>query len=200
MMNEVLAFNRWPTTHIKVEDPGLERYITTKPVFVPKTGARYAGYRFYKSKVFIIERLLNKMMIPGHKGKKHKISSGHCSGKATTLYKIMEKALEIVERKTKKNPIEVFVKAIENAATREEIITIEYGGARYPKAVESSPQRRIDLVLRLMVQGAYEKTFSSKRKIQDCIADEIINAFMLSPNSLAITKKLETERQADSSR
>jgi len=196
----VLAFNRWETEHIKVVDPGLQRYISVKPILVPKTGARYAGSRFYKSKVFIVERLINKLMIPGHKGKKHKRSSGSCTGKASTIYNLVLRTLDIVEKKLKKNPIEVFVKAIENSAPREEIITIEYGGARYPKAVESAPQRRIDISIRMMIQGAFDKTFSSKRKAEDCLADEIINAYNMSPNSLAITKKLETERQADSSR
>jgi small subunit ribosomal protein S7 len=196
----IKAFGRWETSGIAVQDPGLARYITLSPTYVPKTGARYAGNKFYKSKVFIAERLINKLMIPGHKAKKHKISSGHCTGKAMTNYRLVEKTFHIIENRLKKNPIEVFVKALENAATREEIITIEYGGARYPKAVECSPQRRIDLVLRWMIQGAYQKTFSSKRKEEDCLAEEIIAAYQLSPTSNAIAKKLELERQADSSR
>ena len=92
------------------------------------------------------------------------------------------------------------MKAIENAAQREEILTIEYGGARYPKAVDCAPQRRIDLALRNMTQGAYLKSFNSKRSIVDALADEIIAASELSQNSNAISKKLDTERQADSAR
>ena len=90
--------------------------------------------------------------------------------------------------------------ALENAAQREEIITIEYGGARYPKAVECSPQRRIDIALRQMTQGAYQKSFNSKKSIENCLAEEIINAYRLSSASNAIAKKFEVERQADSSR
>ena len=69
----------------------------------------------------------------------------------------------INEKQTKENPIKIFAKALENAAQREEIITIEYGGARYPKAVECAPQRRVDLALRYMTQGAYQKSFNSKK-------------------------------------
>lgn len=196
----IKAFGRWDTSGIKVQDPGLIRYISVLPVFVPKTGARYAGNKFYKSKVFIAERLINKLMIPGHKAKKHKISSGHCTGKAATNYRTVERTFTLIENRLKKNPIEVFVKAVENAATREEIITIEYGGARYPKAVECAPQRRVDLVLRWMIQGAYQKTFSSKKSEEECLADEITAAYQMSQNSNAISKKLELERQADSSR
>ncbi len=199
-MTKVLTFNKWDVEGISVSDPGLVPYITLKPTFVPKTGARYAGNRFHKSKVFIVERLINKLMVTGHKSKKHIISSGHNTGKASKSYDLVQKTFEIVEKKTKKNPVEVLVKAIENAAPREEIVTIEYGGARYPKAVECAPQRRVDLVLKLMTQGARQKSFNSKKSIEIALADEIVNAFNKAPNSLAISKKLELERQADSSR
>jgi small subunit ribosomal protein S7 len=199
-MTQVTAFNLWSTEGVKVADQGLQGYICLEPKFVPKTGARYAGNKFHKSRVFVVERLINKMMIPGHKGKKHHRTSYHCTGKAQLAYKIVEQAFKIVEQQTKKNPVEVFVKALENAAQREEIVTIEYGGARYPKAVECSPQRRIDLALRHMTQGAYLKSFNSKKSIVSALADEIVNGFYCSPNSNAIQKKHEIERQADSSR
>lgn len=196
----IKAFNRWDTSGIKVQDRGLQGYITVEPKIVPKTGARYVGNRFHKSKIFIAERLINKVMVPGHKSKKHFRSSYHITGKATNAYKIVESALEKIEGRLKENPVAVLVKAIENAAPREEIITIEYGGARYPKAVESAPQRRIDIVLRFFTQGAYQKSFNTKKAIEDTLAEEIINAYNLSSTSLAISKKLEVERQADASR
>lgn len=200
MAAEIKVFNKWSTEGIKVEDPGLVNYITLSPRIVPKTGARYAKNRFHKSKIFIIERLINKLMIPGHKTKKHFKTSYHITGKANKAASIVENVLASIEKQTKQNPIKVFVKALENAAQREEIITIEYGGARYPKAVECTPQRRIDLALRNMTQGAYHRSFNSKKSIQDTLAEEIINAYQLSNASNAISKKLEVERQADASR
>jgi len=199
-MSDIKAFNRWSLDGIKVDDLGLQPYITLKPRIVPRTGARYAGNRFYKSRIFIVERLINKLMIPGHKGKKHYKTSGHITGKAQTAYDIVEEAFKQIEKATKENPIKVFVKALENAAQREEIITIEYGGARYPKAVECAPQRRIDLALKNMAQGAYHRSFNSKKSIESCLTDEIINAYNLSQASNAIARKFEVERQADSSR
>src|SRR3989338_293209 len=199
-MSQILAFNRWGTEGIKVDDPGLKPYITITPRIVPKTGARYAGNRFHKSKIFIVERLINKIMIPGHKSKKHFKTSYHATGKANTAFSIVENVFSLIEKQTKENPIKVFVKALENASQREEIITLEYGGARYPKSVECTPQRRVDLALRNMTQGAYHKSFNSKKSIVACLADEIINAYKLSSESHAISKKLEVERQADASR
>lgn len=197
--NQIKVFNRW-SCDVEVQDEGLKKYLSVKPVIVPKTGARYAGSRFHKSKINIVERLINRLMIPGHKAKKHKFTSGHCTGKANTAYDLVYEAFEIIEKKTKKNPVEVLVRAVENGAPREEIITIEYGGARYPKPVECAPQRRIDTTLRLMTQGAYHKAFGSKKASAQALADEIILASQASNQSVAVSKKLETERQADSSR
>lgn len=199
-MVEILAFNRWPVTGIVIKDLGLQNYINLTPKIVPKTGAKHIGTRFHKSKNFIVERLINKVMNPGHKSKEHYKTSYHITGKGATAYKIVEKAFEIIEKKTNENPIKVFVEGLVNAAPREEIITIEYGGARYPKAVESAPQRRIDVVLRLFTQLSYHKSFNSKKPIEECLAEEIINAYKNSQNSGAIAKKLEMERQADASR
>ena len=199
-MSDIKLFNRWDTSAIKVVDPGLQDYINVKPIIIPRTGGRNVGTQFWKSKNNIVERLINKVMIPGHKGKKHKITSGHCGGKGTTAYAIVEKTFSLVERKTNKNPVEVFVKALENAAPREEITTIEYGGARYPKAVECAPQRRVDFALRLMVQGAYAASFGKKKAIEEALSEEIVKAYNMDQASTALSKKLELERQADASR
>jgi len=199
-MTDIKAFNKWSTKEIIVEDAGLKDYITIQARIVPRSGGKNVGVRFNKSKTFIVERLMNKIMTSGHKGKKHFKSSGHITGKAQNAYDIVEKAFEIIEQRTKQNPIAVFVKALENACPREEIVTIEYGGARYPKAVECAPQRRIDIALRVMVQGSYHSAFNKKKSMVNTLVDEIMAAYGSSQNSNAIAKKLELERQADASR
>jgi len=197
---ELKLFNRWESKGIIVVDPGLKRYINVSEILVPRTGGKLAGVRFGKSRYHIVERLINRLMIPGHKGKKHKYSSGYCTGKAITTYSIVERCFELIEKETKQNPIQVFVKAIENAAPREEVTAIEYGGARYSQAVECAPQRRIDLVLRLMTQTAYAKCFGKKVSIVRTLANEIMAAARGDNSSTTVSKKLELERQADSSR
>ena len=199
-MSELKFFNRWTTESVSVSDPGLQKYLALDPKIVPKTGARYAGNRFHKSYTFIVERLVSKMMTSGHKGKKHFMSSGHNTGKKTKILKVVEAALAKAEAKLKQNPLAILVKAVENAAPREEVIAIEYGGARYPKAVDVAPQRRIDLALRYMTQGAYTKCFNKKMKIADALAEEIVNAYSLSLKSNAVAKKRDLERQAASSK
>ena len=198
----IKLFDKWDISNIKVKEAALEPYINLTPVLVPRSGGRAAqGQRIWIQKNNIVERLMNKLMVPGHRGKKHKISSGHCSGKASTTYRLVKECFEIIEKETNQNPVEVFVRALENAAPREEVASIEYGGARYSKAVEMSPQRRVDLTLRLMVQGSYQKSFNSKKKMSKALAEEIIAAYRLEiQGSASLSKKLELERQADSSR
>lgn len=200
MADQIKLFNRWPTENIEINDISLKPYINISPILIPRTQGRSGINRLWTQPAPIVERLMNKMMVPGHRGKKHKITSGHNTGKSTMIYKIVEKTLMIIEQQTKKNPVEVVVRAIENAAPREEITTIEYGGARYPQAVDMAPLRRIDIALRYMAQGSYQKSFNSKTKIEKVLADEIISAYNNDQKSAAISKKLELERQADASR
>jgi small subunit ribosomal protein S7 len=194
-------FNLWEVENIKVKEKALQPYIFISPLLVPRSGGRAAaGQRIWIQKNSIVERLMNRLMVPGHRGKKHKLTSGHCTGKSNRVYKIVKEVFQIIENETKQNPIQVFVSALENAAPREEVTSIEYGGARYSKAVDMSPLRRVDLVLRWMVQGSYAKSFNSKKSISKALSEEILNAYKLDQASNAISKKLEAERQSDSSR
>ncbi|MBI2145005.1 30S ribosomal protein S7 [Candidatus Woesearchaeota archaeon] len=199
-MSEIKMFGKWSVEGIAVKDPGLVNYIAVKAVHVPRTGARYAQQKFYKSKISIVERLMNKIMVPGHRSKKHVITSYPMTGKATQAYGMVKSMLELIEQKLKQNPVKILVEAVENAAPREEIVSIEYGGARYPKAVDCSPQRRVDLALRYFIQGSMAKSFNNKKTFAEALSEEIIHAFQRSPNSQAISKKLELERQAEASR
>ena len=199
-MVEVKFFNRWSVDGVKVSDASLVNYLTLQPKIIPKTGARYAGNRFHKSQTFIVERLASKLMGSGHKSKKHFMSSGKNTGKKSKVLRVVEKALALIELKLKQNPLAVLVGAVENAAPREEVIAVEYGGARYPKAVDVSPQRRVDLALRYITQGAYVRSFNKKMKIEDALADELIQAFKSTAKSTAIAKKRDLERQAASSK
>ena len=195
-------FDRWDSD-IEVRDHGLKPYLTLSPVLVPYSAGRTASKQFHKSKKNIIERLMNKIYVAGHKGKKHWRTTGCNTGKITTVYKIVKKAFEIIEQKTQKNPIEVFVRALESGSAREGTATIEYGGVRYPKAADLAPQRRIDLVLRWITQGAYNSSANAKTKkaIWQTLADEIIaTADGDTAKSNSIKKKIELERQAAASR
>lgn len=197
---EIKLFDRWET-NVQVADPGLRNYISVRPVLVPRTShGRHSKKKFYKSDINVVERLMNHLFVSGHRGKKHKLSSGSFAGKSTTAYNIIKDSLEIIEKKTKKNPVEVLVKAIENAALREEISSYQMGSIIARKAVITAPQRRVDIALRLFVQGAYKKSFNGKKKIATALADEIIGAYGKSKDSLAIMEKERLEREAEGAR
>jgi small subunit ribosomal protein S7 len=192
-------FDLYECDNIVVSDPGLKRVINVKPKFVLKSHGRRKG-NFAQTKVNIVERLANLLGVPGHRGKKHKIMTGRASGKFSKNMMVVLDAFKIIEAKTKENPVQVLVNAVEKSSPREEVTTIEYGGAKYPQAVDCSPIRRVNVTLRLIVHGAYDKSFGKKTKITDALANEIILASQSSVESAAVSKKNEMEKQANSAR
>ncbi|MCD6592371.1 MAG: 30S ribosomal protein S7 [Thaumarchaeota archaeon] len=182
-------FGKWRVDEVEVKDPGLKRYICLKPMLIPHSGGRHEHRRFGKAEVNIVERLANMLMRPGPNG-----------GKKTKALKIVRNALEIIHLRTRQNPIQVLVRAIENSAPREDVTKLSYGGIVYFKAVDISPQRRLDLALRHLAQGARESCFRSRKTPEEALADEIIAAAENDSRSFAIRKKNELERIALASR
>ena len=192
-------FDKYDLSEIHVIDPGLKSAINLKPKLILKSQGRHVQ-KFGQAKVNIVERLMNKLSVAGHRGKKHKIEKGNATGKYSKNMKIVLDAFELIEKRTKKNPVEVFVKAIENSAPRDEVTVIEYGGARYPQAVDVSPLRRVNLALKHIAHGASDKSFNKKKTFAQGLAEEIILASESNGESFAFRKKNESEKQADSAR
>ena len=192
-------FDRYDLSEIKIEDEGLRNVINIEPRLILKSSGRNVG-KSGQVKVNIVERLMNRISNAGHRGKKHRVEKGNATGKYSKNMRIVLNAFEKIEKKTGKNPVAVLVKAIENAAPRDEITVIEYGGARYPQAVDVSPLRRVNLTLRWFVQGAGDKAFKKKKKYSEALADEIVLASEANGDSFAVRKKKESEAQADSAR
>jgi len=196
---EIKIFDLYDVKDIVVEDPGLKRVVNLQPKLLLKSHGRDRK-EFGKVDVNIIERLIRFLQVPGSRGKKHKIITGWMTGKYSKAAGIVIDAFKIIEKKTGKNPVAVFVKAIENSAPRDEVTSIEYGGARYPQAVDVSPMRRVNLVLRFFVHGAYDKAFNKKENIVNALAKELMLAAEGSSDALAIQKRNDLEKQADSAR
>ena len=186
---EIKVFNTWGTDGIEVSDPGLEKYLSVKPTLYPHSGGRHEHKRFRKSSINIVERLVNNMMRPGRSG-----------GKKTKAIGIVRNAFEIISLKTGKNPVEIFVKAVENTAPAEDVTRIAYGGIVYPISIDIAPLRRIDIALRFMTDGARQATFSNPKTIDECLAEEITYAAQRDNRSFAVRKRDEMERVALASR
>ncbi|MFA5019773.1 MAG: 30S ribosomal protein S7 [Candidatus Pacearchaeota archaeon] len=194
-----MVFDFYDISEVAVKDAGLKNVINLDYKLVVKSHGRH-NIKHGKANVNIIERLINTIAVPGHRGKKHKIITCWASGKYNKNSRMVLEAFKIISEKTKKNPIQVLVDAIENGAPRDEVTMIQYGGARYPQAVDCAPLRRVSLALKNLVHGAYDKSFRSKKSYPQALADEIILASNNDNSSIVVSKKTELEKQADAAR
>jgi small subunit ribosomal protein S7 len=186
---EIKLFEKWSFDGTEVVDPGIKRYISLKPVYAPHSMGRHEHGKFRKAKVNIVERLINSLMRPG---------SG--SGKKARVVNLVRNAFEIIHLRTEQNPIQILVRAIENTAPCEDTTRISYGGIAYHQAVDISPQRRVDLALRFVSEGARKIAFGNPRSLDECLAEELILAANNDVKSYAVQKCNEMERVARSSR
>lgn len=189
LSNGVLLFGKYEMTGIGIRDGGLAKYIDLTPVSVPHTGGKHANRAFAKSKMSIVERLVNSMM-----------RTEVYTGKKSKTIGVVRDAFEIVATKTNRNPVQVLVEALENAAPREEITRLQFGGISVPKAVDISPARRLDIALRNLARGTVDTSFKNKKSVEECLADELILASKGDMNSFSVAKKEELERVAQSAR
>jgi len=200
MDQKLLLFNKWDLSQVNVEDAGLKGIINLEPVIIPQTYGRHSSTEFHKSKMNIVERFINRLRVPGHRGKKHQITSGQCPKNSEILYKSMKDAFDIIEKKTDKNPVQVLVSAIENSAIIEEVASYRLGGIIARKAVIVSPRRRLALALRFLTQGIYKKNFKNKMKLSAVIADELLAAASGDTKAFAVSEKNRLEREAEGAR
>ena len=197
-----LVFGKYDIREVKVEDPSLANYINLEPRYNYHTHGRHSAKMFGKQKVNIIERLINALMRSGSKNKigGHIIRGRYGCGKKAQATKIVEEAFDIIAKKTKQNPIQILILAIENAAPREETTRVKYGGLTRHIAVDVAPQRRIDLALRNIGLAALARSYRTKKSAAEALADELIAAANNDPTSFAINRRSEIERVAKGAR
>ncbi|MFQ5553277.1 MAG: 30S ribosomal protein S7, partial [Thermoplasmata archaeon] len=185
----LLLFNRWDLGEVEVSDPGLKRYMNLTATYLPHTGGRWANRAFTKARVNLVERFVNNMM-----------RTEKYTGKKNKTIKVVQDAFGLVEKRAKRNPVQVLVDGLENAAPREEVTRLRFGGISVPRAVDIAPARRLDLALRNITTGAVRATFKTPKSASQCLANEILMAAEGDINSYAIGKKEEMERIAGSAR
>lgn len=195
------VFEKWDSK-VEVHDAGLGRYINLEVKVVLHDQGRHAHKKFGKKDLHIVERLINSLMRGGTgqkiRGKIIRDRGG--TGKKMKMYKIVTQAFSLINKKTGKNPIEVLVTAIENAAPCEEVTRVRYGGVVYPVAVDVSPQRRVDFALRNIGKSVAIRSFDTKKSAAEALAEELILASKDDNTSHAIARKIEIERTAKGSR
>jgi len=189
--------------NVVTRDASLGQYLCLKPVTMPHSFARHANKQFAKRNVNVVERLANKLM-RGGTGKKvgGRIIRTHGSlqGKKTKVISVIRTAFESIEARTKQNPVQLLVRALENSAPTDDVTRIRFGGVSYQQAVDISAQRRLDIALRNMAMAAIMGAFNNKTTLAQALADEIVLAAEGSQDSYSIKKRNEAERVARSAR
>jgi len=189
VVEEVKLFGKWSFSEVEVNDLGLKRYVSLDPIFMPHSSGRHEHCRFRKAEVNIVERLVNNLMRPGR-----------AAGKKERAVNVVRNALEIINLRTGQNPVAVLVRAVENSAPCEDTTRLSYGGIVYHQAVDVAPQRRVDVALRLLTEGARKNSLNNPRTLDECVAEELILAANRDVKSFAVSKRNEIERIARSSR
>lgn len=185
-----LLFNRWDMSEVEIQDPSLARYVNLHTMIVPHSCGKLVGQQFNKSNMLIVERLINKIM-----------QTENNTGKKELAIRIVRDAFEIINKKTKKNPVQVLVDAVANTGPpREETVRLKYGGINVPKSVDTAPQRRVDTALRFITAGVLQASHKKKKSVSEALAEELIAAANGDTRSYAVSKKEERERIAKAAR
>ena len=178
-------FGKWNLTEVEITDTTLTQYINLNSFQVPHTGGRHSKKRFGKRNLSVIERMINNLM-----------RSEKYTGKKAQAYSVLKNAFEIIHEKKKNNPAQIMVQALENSAPRAEVVSLRYGGIRVYSGVDVSPTRRVDTAIRNLCIGALGSS-KKQRSIEKSLAREVMLASEANPDSYAIGKKEEVERQAE---
>ena len=116
-------------------------------------------------------------------------------GKKSTAEQIVYGAFEIIESKTRNDPMAMFRRALENARPRLEVKSRRVGGATYQVPIEVRPERATSLAMRWLVLYARSRDGKSMR---EKLANEIIDA--ANERGEAVRKREETHRMADANK
>jgi len=127
-----------------------------------------------------VTKLINNIMLDGKKG---------------VAQKICYDAFEIIKERTSKEPLEVFIQALENVMPVLEVKARRVGGANYQVPIEVRPARRQTLALRWMVAIAKKR---SERTMKERLANEILDASNSTGGSFK--KKEDIHKMADANR
>ncbi len=202
-LNYNMLFGTYDYGSVEVRDLSLRNYINLKPIAYPTTFRSNSKKMFSKAEINIVERLVNSIM-RGGTGKRvggHVIrTEGRLQGKKTKVMHIVMKAFGIISEKTKKNPIQILVMALENSAPIEDTTRIRQGGTVSTIPVDMSASRRLDIALKNVALASIVGAFKKRKSISQALADELIMASSNDVNSYAIRIKNEKDRMARSAR
>jgi small subunit ribosomal protein S7 len=127
-----------------------------------------------------VSMIINRMMI---------------GGKKSIAQAIMYRAMDIMEEKTRRNPVEVLDQALRNVAPTIEVKPMRVGGATYQVPVEVAHERGVTLAMRWVLENARSR---GGRNMAERLANELLDACNGQGNS--VKKKDDTHRMAEANR
>ena len=128
----------------------------------------------------VISKFVRRMMIDGTKA---------------TCVRIVYEALDLLKSKTDKEPLEVFLKALDNIKPMVEVKSRRVGGATYQVPIEIRETRREALAMRWIINAARSK---SGHGMGECLANELLDAY--NNTGTAYKKKEDTHKMAEANK
>jgi len=116
-------------------------------------------------------------------------------GKKSTALRVMYEALELIEERAKRDPVDLFEQAIRNATPALEVKPRRVGGSTYQVPVEVDPSRALSLAMRWLLAGARTR---GGRNMAEKLAGELMDA--ANNQGSAVRKKEDTHRMAEANR
>jgi small subunit ribosomal protein S7 len=116
-------------------------------------------------------------------------------GKKSVALGLVYDAMDMIQERTQKSPIEVFETALKNVSPVMEVRPRRVGGATYQVPMEVSSDRRMTLAIRWILSAARDR---SGKSFPDKLAGELIDAF--NETGTAIRKRDETHKMAEANR
>ncbi|HET6597723.1 MAG TPA: 30S ribosomal protein S7 [Anaerolineales bacterium] len=116
-------------------------------------------------------------------------------GKKSVALGLVYDAMELIQQRTQKSPIEVFETALKNVSPVMEVRPRRVGGATYQVPMEVSTDRRTTLAIRWILSAARDR---SGKSFPDKLAGELIDAY--NETGSAIRKRDETHKMAEANR
>jgi small subunit ribosomal protein S7 len=117
------------------------------------------------------------------------------NGKKSVAARIVYDAFDLIEERTKKNPLDVFEQAFKNVSPVMEVKPRRVGGATYQVPMEVAPHRRVALATRWIMQASDSR---SGKSFAEKLAGELMDA--ANNTGSAIRKREETHKMAEANR
>ncbi len=116
-------------------------------------------------------------------------------GKRSTAMRIIHGTLELIAKKTEKEPLEVFLKALDNVKPIVEVKSRRVGGATYQVPIEIRESRREALAMRWVIHAARAR---SGHEMSERLSSELLDAY--NNTGTAFKKKEDTHKMAEANK